>query len=72
VYCVARRQADRVELALRGEWRAATLAAIEPEIAALDLGGNRRLQIDASGAQFDLSGAWLLHDYLARACAAGH
>jgi phospholipid/cholesterol/gamma-HCH transport system permease protein len=71
VYCVARRQADRIELALRGEWRAATLAAIEPEIAALDLGGNRRVQIDASEAQFDLSGAWLLHDYLARLGAAG-
>ncbi len=71
MYCVARRQADRVELALRGEWRAATLPAIELEIAAVDVGGNRRLQIDASGAQFDLSGAWLLHDYLARTQAAG-
>ena len=71
MYCVARRQADRVELVLRGEWRAATLAAIEPEIAALDLGGNRRLQIDAREAHFDLSGAWLLHDYLARVGAAG-
>lgn len=71
MYCVARRQADRVELVLRGEWRVTTLAAIEPEIAAVDLGGQRRLQIDAAAAQFDLSGAWLLHDYLARVGAAG-
>jgi phospholipid/cholesterol/gamma-HCH transport system permease protein len=71
VYCVAQRRADRVELALRGEWSAATLGAIQPELAALDLGGQRRLQVDASAARFDLSGAWLLHDYLATAAAAG-
>jgi phospholipid/cholesterol/gamma-HCH transport system permease protein len=71
VYCVAGRQGDRVELALRGEWRATTLAAIEPELAAVDLSGARRLQIDANSAQFDLSGAWLLHDSIARLAAAG-
>jgi phospholipid/cholesterol/gamma-HCH transport system permease protein len=71
VYCVARRQGDRVELALRGEWRATTLAEIEPEIAAVEPNGARRLQIDASGAEFDLSGAWLLHDTIARLAAAG-
>ncbi|MGH8253820.1 MAG: MlaE family ABC transporter permease [Steroidobacteraceae bacterium] len=71
MYCVARRQGDRVELALRGEWRATTLPAIEPEIATVDLGGTRRVQIDASAAQFDLSGAWLLHDFIARLAAAG-
>ncbi len=71
MYCVARRQGERVELALRGEWRATTLAAIEPEIAAVDLSGTRQVQIDANGAQFDLSGAWLLHDSIARLAAAG-
>jgi phospholipid/cholesterol/gamma-HCH transport system permease protein len=71
VYCVARRQGDRVELALRGEWRATTLAAIAPEIEALNADGARRAQIDASGADFDLSGAWLLHDAIARLAAAG-
>jgi phospholipid/cholesterol/gamma-HCH transport system permease protein len=71
VYCVAQRRPDRLELALRGEWSAATLGAIQPDLAALDLGGQRRLLVDASAARFDLSGAWLLHDYLATAAAAG-
>ena len=71
MYCVARRQGDRVELSLRGEWRATTLAAIEPELAAVDLSGARGLQIDANSAQFDLSGAWLLHDSIARLATAG-
>jgi phospholipid/cholesterol/gamma-HCH transport system permease protein len=71
VYCVAQRRPDRVELALRGEWSAATLGAIQPELAALDFGGQRRLLVDASAARFDLSGAWLLHDFLATAAAAG-
>ena len=66
MYCVARRQGDRIELALRGDWRATTLPAIEPEIAAVDLNGAGRVQIDASGAHFDLSGAWLLHDIVVR------
>ena len=71
VYCVARRQGDHVELALRGEWRATTVAAIEPEISGVDLNGIRRLQIDANDAHFDLSGAWLLHDCIARLATAG-
>jgi phospholipid/cholesterol/gamma-HCH transport system permease protein len=71
VYCVAQRRPDGVELALQGEWSAATLAAIQAELAALDLGSQRRLLVDARAAHFDLSGAWLLHDFLATAAAAG-
>ena len=71
MYCIARQQADRLELTLHGEWRAAALVAIQTELAALSRGGNGRLQIDASEARFDLSGAWLLHDYLVTATAAG-
>jgi phospholipid/cholesterol/gamma-HCH transport system permease protein len=71
VYCVAQRRPDGLELALTGEWSAATLGAIQPELAALSLGGQRRLQVDARAAHFDLSGAWLLHDFLATAAAAG-
>ncbi|MDE2218861.1 MAG: ABC transporter permease, partial [Gammaproteobacteria bacterium] len=70
VYCAAQRRPDRIELALSGEWSAATLPAIQPELAALELGG-QRLFIDASAARFDLSGAWLLHDYLAGHAAPG-
>ncbi len=71
MYCVARQQADGIELALHGEWRAATFGAIQAELAVLLPAGARRLRIDATGARFDLSGAWLLHDYLAAAAAAG-
>ena len=71
MYCIARQQADRLELTLRGEWRAAALVAVQAELAALPRGGSGWLQIDASEARFDLSGAWLLHDYLATATAAG-
>ena len=71
MYCVARQQADGIELALRGEWRAAALGAIQAELAALPRGATGRLRVDASEARFDLSGAWLLHDYLGTAAAAG-
>ena len=56
---------------MRGEWRAAALVAIQAELAALSSSATGRLRIDASEARFDLSGAWLLHDYLATAAAAG-
>jgi phospholipid/cholesterol/gamma-HCH transport system permease protein len=70
VYLTRLTEADRTELTLQGEWRAATLADIEGELAALPP-GQRRLEIRAAGARFDLSGAWLLHDYLATAAAGG-
>ena len=71
MYCVARQQVDGIELALRGEWRAATVVAIQAELAALPRGANGQLRIDASEARFDLSGAWLLHEYLGTVAAAG-
>ena len=71
MYCTSQRHADHVELALHGHWCAAQLAALAAELAAVPLTGTRQLQLSAAGAQFDLSGAWLLHDYLATAAAAG-
>jgi phospholipid/cholesterol/gamma-HCH transport system permease protein len=71
VYCTSQRHADHVELALHGQWCAAQLAAIEAELAAVPLTVARQLQLRVADAQFDLSGAWLLHDYLATAAAAG-
>jgi phospholipid/cholesterol/gamma-HCH transport system permease protein len=71
VYCTTQRHADHVELALHGQWRAAQLAAIQAELAGVALAGTRQLQLRAADAHFDLSGAWLLHDYLGVVTAAG-
>jgi len=71
VYCTSRRHADQLELALHGSWRAAQLPAIQAELAGVALAGTRQLQLRAAEAHFDLSGAWLLHDYLGAAAAAG-
>ena len=71
MYCESQRQADHLELTLHGRWQAATLPEIQRELDALPLRGARRLQIQAGDASFDLSGAWLLADYLNGATAAG-
>jgi phospholipid/cholesterol/gamma-HCH transport system permease protein len=50
-------------LALRGEWRAASIAPIMAEIRALPLEGVHEAHIDATTAQrLDLAGAWVLDD----------
>jgi FAD/FMN-containing dehydrogenase len=66
MYCAARREGDGVVLELSGEWRIAVLGAIDEQLTAVPLGGVRRLEVQAAAAQFDLSAAWLLRDYLAR------
>jgi phospholipid/cholesterol/gamma-HCH transport system permease protein len=71
MYCAARREGDSVVLALAGEWRMAALDAINIELAAVPLAGVQRLQVQTASAQFDISSAWLLRDFLARAEAAG-
>jgi phospholipid/cholesterol/gamma-HCH transport system permease protein len=62
------RQGDTLELALRGDWRAATLVAIREEQSRLDLDGVRRVLLRAPGP-LDLGGAWAL-DELTRALTA--
>lgn len=71
MYCRLESKADILELSLTGEWRAASLNRIQDELAALPLGTAQRLQIRAGTAQFDLSGAWLLRDFLKSAAAGG-
>ena len=71
MYFELQRQSDHLELSLLGEWRAATLARIEADLAALPLAGAGNVQVRAAGASFDLSGAWLLRDFLAGARARG-
>jgi phospholipid/cholesterol/gamma-HCH transport system permease protein len=71
VYCESQRQAERLELSLHGRWQAATLPEIQAELASVSLRGASQLHIQTTDASFDLSGAWLLHDFLATATAGG-
>jgi phospholipid/cholesterol/gamma-HCH transport system permease protein len=71
VYCASQRHSDRLELSLHGRWQAATLPAIQSELASLSLRGASHLQIDATDASFDLSGAWLLNDFLTTSTSGG-
>jgi phospholipid/cholesterol/gamma-HCH transport system permease protein len=71
MYLTARRDADQLNLALSGEWRAQRFADIEAELATVEFAGLRRLNIAAGQAQLDLTGAWVLRDFLDRARAAG-
>jgi hypothetical protein len=71
MFITARRTADELDLELQGDWRATQFQAIEAELQAIDLGGARRARVAPGMAQLDLSGAWLLRDFLERARKAG-
>lgn len=67
-----RRTGEGTELALSGEWGIREFGDIEAQLAAVHPEGARRLVIDAQGLRtLDLSGAWALHQFLARMRAAG-
>jgi phospholipid/cholesterol/gamma-HCH transport system permease protein len=69
-FVTARREGDGLAVALSGEWRASQFAAIDAELAAVDVTAVRHASIDTRGAQFDLAGAWLLQHFLQRLAAA--
>ena len=71
MFITARRTADELNLELQGEWRATEFGAIEAELKAIDLAGARRARVTPGTARLDLSGAWLLRDFLDRARKAG-
>jgi phospholipid/cholesterol/gamma-HCH transport system permease protein len=59
----SRRDGTQLELMLRGSWRAASIAPIRAEFAALDLDGVQEVRIDTDGTErLDLAGAWALDD----------
>jgi phospholipid/cholesterol/gamma-HCH transport system permease protein len=67
-----RRTTEGLELALSGEWGAREFGAVDEELDGLSLGGARHVLIDAAAlTRLDLSGAWALHEFVARARAAG-
>jgi phospholipid/cholesterol/gamma-HCH transport system permease protein len=71
MFITARRNAEELTLELQGEWRATQTEAIEAELKAIDFTGARRALLAAGSSHLDLSGAWLLHDFLDRARKAG-
>jgi phospholipid/cholesterol/gamma-HCH transport system permease protein len=71
MFITAQRSADQLSLTLQGEWRATLVESIEAERAAVDFTGARSARLDAGSSSLDLSGAWLLHDFLDRARKAG-
>jgi phospholipid/cholesterol/gamma-HCH transport system permease protein len=71
MYLTARRDADQLNLTLGGEWHAQRFADIEAELGTVEFDGLRQLTVTAGEAQLDLTGAWVLRDFLDRARAAG-
>ena len=71
MYVTARRVADQLELTLSGEWRALRFSDIETELGMVDVAGVRQVNVAAGQAQLDLTGAWLLRDFVDRTRAAG-
>jgi len=71
-YLAARRSADSLELALKGEWRALRLQEIGAELGALELSGVHTLTLSTENlVLLDLSSAWRLREFIAQAEHAG-
>ncbi len=67
-----RRSTQGLTLELSGEWGARELKDLEAELAAVDLHAARELRIATAGVtRLDLSGAWVLREFVRRARAAG-
>lgn len=72
LYIDSSRENGRVRVALKGQWAAENIAAIQAEVAAVDVAGASELCVEAAGAdRLDLSGAWALHEYLQKVARAG-
>ena len=71
-YLSAERNADSLDLALTGEWRALRLKETGAALAALDLNGVRKISIATDRlVLLDLSSAWRLREFIATAEHAG-
>ena len=67
-----RRSAQGLTLELSGEWGARELTDLEAQLAAVDVHAARELRIATAGVtRLDLSGAWVLREFVRRARAAG-
>jgi phospholipid/cholesterol/gamma-HCH transport system permease protein len=67
-----RRTAAGLQLDLTGEWEIRDVTVTEAQLAGVDLGGVRKVEVNTSGVtSLDLSGAWVLNEFVRRARAAG-
>ena len=67
-----RRSAQGLTLELNGEWVALELGPLERELQGLDVRAAREVRIATAGlTRLDLSGAWVLREFVHRARAAG-
>jgi len=67
-----RRSAQGLTLELSGEWGAGELTRLEAQLAAVDVRAAGELRIATAGVtRLDLSGAWVLREFVRRAKAAG-
>src|SRR5579863_3387877 len=67
-----RRTANGLQLDLSGEWGVPQFASLESQLETLDVGSVRDVRIVTQGlTALNLSGAWALRQFVARAGAAG-
>jgi phospholipid/cholesterol/gamma-HCH transport system permease protein len=67
-----RRTANGLQLDLSGEWGMPQFASLESQLGTLDVGSAREVRVVTQGlTALNLSGAWALRQFLARAGAAG-
>ncbi len=67
-----RRTANGLQLDLSGEWGMPQFAALESQLGTLEVGSAREVRVVTQGlTALNLSGAWALRQFLARAGAAG-
>jgi phospholipid/cholesterol/gamma-HCH transport system permease protein len=67
-----RRTASGLQLELTGQWGLPEVETTRAQLAAIDLGAVHAVELSTRAVQsLDLSGAWVLHEFLQRARAAG-
>jgi phospholipid/cholesterol/gamma-HCH transport system permease protein len=67
-----RRTPAGLQLELAGPWGLAQVESARGQLAAIDLGAVHAIELSTRGVEsLDLSGAWVLHEFLQRARAAG-
>ena len=62
---------NQLTATLSGHWSAAASGVIQSELRALSLLGVRQIELHGEGATLDISGAWVLNDFLLRAQGSG-
>ncbi len=67
MFITARRNAEVLSLELQGEWRATQSGGHRGRTQSHRFQRRAQLRVTVGSSHLDLSGAWLLHDFLERA-----